>query len=476
LGTRSILARLLSVVICLCSAAAAPAGESWATYRGNPQRTGNTDGIAGPAGPKILWVYRARDHFIASPVPDGDRLFASGLGPFNVATFYCLAADAKAPKRVLWTKTTPSLKLPTVSSPAVTGGRLIFGDGMHQTDDAVLHCLGADRGAPLWQLPVLGKLVHLEGSPTVAGGRVYIGGGAAGVLCVDPDRVTLNGKEQSLTAVRKALDRKWKQLLARYEAEKKKDPDFAVPPREDDLPKPAPRRVWQRGRARWHVDAPVAVVGGRVLAASAYLDREKLGDRALYCLDARTGKEVWKTPLRLNPWGGPSVAGAVVVVGGSTIGYDPKALAGARGEVAALTLADGKVRWRKAVPGGIVSCVALADGAAVATATDGKVRAFELRGGLRRWVYDAGAPFFAPPAVAGGVVYAADLKGVVHAIGLKDGRGRWTLDLGSAAEVKAPGMVYAGPVVHGGRLYVATCNLEGPHAQQPTAVACIGPR
>src|SRR5919204_573107 len=87
-----------------------------------------------------------------------------------------------------------------VSSPGVAKGRLVFGDGMHQTDGATLHCLQADGGLPLWQLPVPGKLVHLEGSPTVAEGRVYIGGGAAGVLCADLNRVTLDGKEMDLPA------------------------------------------------------------------------------------------------------------------------------------------------------------------------------------------------------------------------------------------------------------------------------------
>jgi hypothetical protein len=40
--------------------------------------------------------------------------------------------------------------------------------------------------------------------------------------------------------------------------------------------------------------------------------------------------------------------------------------------------------------------------------------------------------------------------------------------------VQAPGMIYGGPVVHGGKVYVATCNLEGPLARQPTVVVCIG--
>jgi outer membrane protein assembly factor BamB len=450
------------------------AAEPWTTYRGNPERTGSPDGQAGPAAPKVLWVLPSKEHFIASPVPAGDRVYISGLGPFNVPTFYALALDPKGPQRALWAKTTPYLKLPTVSSPAVVDGRLVFGDGMHQTDGATLHCLAAEKGLPLWQLPVPGTLVHLEGSPTVSGGRAYLGGGNAGVLCVDVNRVTLDGKEMDLPTIQKILEKKWAELLAKYEEDKKKDPDFAVPPSEDQLPKPAPVKLWQQGADRWHVDAPVAVAGDRVLVASAYLDKEKLGDRSLYCLDARTGEVQWQAKLRLNPWGGPTVAGDLVVVGGSTIGYDPKSLKGAKGEVTAIDLKSGTVKWQKDVPGGVVSCVAVADGLAVATATDGKVRTFNLADGDRRTILDGKTPFFAPPAVAKGVAYVGDLAGVVTAVPLTGGAPKWTLDLGTAPEVKAPGMIYGGPAVQGGRLIVATANLEGPNAGKPTAVLCIG--
>jgi outer membrane protein assembly factor BamB len=447
--------------------------EPWATYRGNVGRTGCTDNQPGPTTPKVLWVHKSREHFIAAPVPHGKQLFVSSLGAFNVAHFSCLDTDPGAKTRILWSKSTPYLKLPTVSSPGLFRGRLVFGDGMHQTDGATLHCLQAD-GLPLWQLPVPGKLVHLEGSPTIADGKVYIGGGAAGVLCVDLDRITLEGKEMALAQVQKVIAQRWQQLQAKYQEELKKDKDFAVPPSEDQLPRAAPRRIWQQGDTRWHVDAPVAVVGERVLVGTAFLDKERVGDRALCCLEAKSGKVLWRTPLKMNPWGGPSVSGQLVVVGGSTIGYDPTALKGARGEVVALDLASGKVKWRKEVKGGVVSSVALAEGAAVATATDGKVRAWDLADGTPRWQHDAKAPFFAPPAVARGVVHVGDLRGVVHTLDLTSGASRWTLDLGKQAQVMAPGMIYAGPVLHEGRLYVATCNLAGANAGQPTAVVCIG--
>jgi outer membrane protein assembly factor BamB len=447
---------------------------AWATYRGNSQRTGNTDGKPGPTAPKLLWAMESKDHFIASPVPQGDHLYVSGLGGFNAAKFYALSTDPKAKERIRWTKTTPYVKQPTVSSPGLFGGRLVFGDGMHQTNGATLYCLQEKEGRPVWQLPLPGDLVHLEGSPTVVGGKAYVGGGSAGVLCVDVNRVSLEGKEMDLDAIQKILDQRWKVLLAKYEEDKRKDPETAFPPTADDLPRASPRRLWQQGQVKWHVDAPVAVAGDRVLAASAYLDQEKLGDRALYCMDAKNGTVRWRTPLKLNPWGGPSIQGELAVVSGSSIGYDTKAIKGAKGQVAAYDLAKGQEKWRKDVTGGVVSCAALVEGLAVVTATDGKVRAFDLETGERKWHYDGKAPFFAPPTVAGGVAYAGDLRGVVHAIDLKTGLVRWTFDLGKAEGVKAPGMIYGGPVVHGGRLYVATCNLEGAGAGQPTVVVCLG--
>src|SRR5437899_4553489 len=100
------LSRLLCV-LCVFVVNPSFAIEPWATYRGNPQRTGNTDGKPGPSSPKVLWVLKSADHYIASPVPAGDRLFVSGLGAFNVASFACLSTETKTPKRVVWSKSTP---------------------------------------------------------------------------------------------------------------------------------------------------------------------------------------------------------------------------------------------------------------------------------------------------------------------------------------------------------------------------------
>jgi len=470
-GVWSALGRLALTSTALLLGASAPGRAEWPTYQGNLARTGNLDGKAGPTTPRILWAHRANEQYVAPPVPGERALYASGLGAFNTAAFHALALDAD---RILWTRSTPFLKLPVVAAPAIAGGKLIFGDGMHQTDGAVLRCLEADTGLPLWQLAVDGRLVHLEGSPTVADGRVYVGGGGAGVFCVDAERVTLDGKDCDLAAVRSIRERRRAELQASYEAEKRKDPDFAVPPTEDALPKPAPRLVWNRGKEAWHVDAPVAVVGDRVLAASAFLDAEKVGERALFSLKAADGAVAWKVPLKINPLGAPAVLGKTVAVGCSTIRFDPKLIAVARGEVVAVNVDDGSVRWRKDVPGGVVGAPAAAGALVIFTATDGKVRAWDLDTGKVRWTFAGKAPFFAGPAIAGEVVYVADLKGVIRALGLADGKPRWALDLAADPAAGAIGKVYGPPVLHGGRLYVATCDLDEGASAHPSAVVCIG--
>jgi len=429
------------------------------------------------AAPKVLWALKSKEKFnyIASPVPHGDRLYVSGLGAFNTGHFACLATGPAAKKRTLWEKSTPLLKLPTVSSPGLFKDYLIFGDGMHQTNGAMLYCFDAVGGEPIWRHSVPGDLVHLEGSPTIVENRAYLGGGAAGVLCIEIDKAAIDGKTYDLATLQKqVLPKHWRDLEAKYLIEKKKDPDFATPPSEEKKWPAEPRRLWQEGKEKWHVDAPVAVVGDKVLAASAYLDKEQVGERALICLDAKAGKVQWKTPLKLNPWGGPAVIGATVVVAGGTISMDYNLLKGAKGFIAAFHLKDGSLKWTKDITGGVVSCAALSGNSAVITATDGKVRAFDIATGDRQWIYDAKMPLFAPVAIAKDVVYAGDLRGVVHAIDLKTGAESWKLDLGSHKDVQAPGMIYGGPVIHGGRIYIATCNLQGPYAGKDTVVVCIG--
>ncbi len=469
--------RLLGSLVILTLGVAAAAAADWPTNRGTGERTGNVDKKSGPVAGKVLWVYEGQEHYLASPVVAGDKLIVSGLGAFNTAAVHALSLDPAAASRVVWSKRAPYLKQPVVCAPAVVGDRMVFGDGMHQTDGGTLHCVKLN-GTPVWQLPVPGALVHLEGGPTIADGRVFIGGGNAGLICVDLKQVVVDGKEVSAAEIEAKNEKLWAEMVKKYEEDKKKDPDFAIPPSEDALIRPQPKKLWQAGNGQggqkqWHVDAAVGVAGDTVLAGSAFLEAEKQGDRALFAVGAADGKVKWRVELKHNPWGGPTVAGDLVVTGCSNVRFEPKDIPKARGEVVAVKLVDGSPVWKKDVPGGVLSPVTVVGEWALFTATDGKVRAWSVKDGSEKWTYDAGVGMFAGVAVAGTAVYAADLKGVVHAIGLAEGKRLWTVNLGSDPAVKAPGMVYASPVVHDGRLYVATSNLDAS-GKTKTVVVCIG--
>jgi len=460
-------------VCALLLAVAVPAEADWPTHRGSAQRTGCVDDQPGPKAPCIKWAHKAREDYVAAPLPEGSAVYVPTLGPFNTGLFQCLTAQNELP-RVHWAKIPPFIKRPVVCAPVSTEGLILFGDGMHQTDDAILYCLLASTGMPVWQYPVPGKLVHLEASPTVDKGRVYVGGGAAGVLCLDLKRVILDKQEMDLAASQALIEQKRKEMIDAAARDGNKGLGYNAGPNDDLLPKPAPKLIWQSGKDRLHVDSPVAVVGDSVLVASAFLDEEKIGKRALVCLRTSDGGVAWETPLELNPWAGATAAGNKVLVGCSNIRFDVDTIKNGKGEVVAVELATGKVAWRKSVPGGVLSTIAAKDGLAIFTATDGKVRAWKVDSGEEQWLYDAKRPFFAGPAVAAGVVYAADLNSVVHAIKLTDGQTQWTFDAANAAGAQLPGMVYGSPVVSRGRIYLTTCNIQGDHVGAPCMVACIG--
>ena len=459
-----------SSALCLCALLASVTGaQEWPGHRGGPARTGSVDGKPGPATPKILWSYASKEHFLAPTAVGADRLLVVAMGAFNSGSVRAFGALDGKP---VWNKSAPLVRLPTVGTPAVVGGMLYLGEGMHQTDGSSLHAMRAADGRSLWRLEVPGELVHIEASPSVVDGRVYVGAGSGGVLCADGARVTLEGKELPLAEAAAAVDAKWKVLVDAYEKDKKKDPDFAIPPNEATLPCPAPKLVWEKGKGAWHVDAPVLAVKDRVYVASAFLDKEQKGVRALFCLNAADGAELWKAPLALNAWGGATLAGDLLLVPCSSIRYDAKELPDAKGEIVAIKAADGGVAWRRPTSGAVLATLAAVGDLAIACDTSGQVTAMDVKTGQPKWTSKTGHPYFAGAAAAGDVVYTADIEGVLHALGLADGKKRWSLDV--AAELKAPGMVYGGPALHGGRIYLATANLEGKAAGGATAVVCIG--
>jgi outer membrane protein assembly factor BamB len=469
----------------------------WLQSRGGPMRTG-TQEMKAPMikAPKVRWAFKSQEHFVAAPVPGGNLMIVSGLGAFNTAGIHAVAMDDIKPGKgaganaaviragsPVWSKSSPFIKLPTVSAPAIYDNMVIMGDGMHTTDGGALYSFDLKTGRALWRYDVDGKLVHMEGSPVVdptypGGTAVFIGAGDGGVIAVEANKVTLDGKQMTVAELRPIMEQKWGELMAKYEEKKKTDPDFAVPPDDSMLPKAVPVKLWQKGEKKWHVDAPLALTPERIIVCSAYLDDEKEGDRAVICLDRKTGEIMWERPVDMNPWAGASVDGDTVVVGCSSVRFDKNTINGAKGALVGIDISRGTIKYVRPMPGGILSSVAIRDGVAFFTVTDGTVRAVNVLNGRPKWTYKAKNPFFAGPAVAGGldnggVVYAADLGGELYALSFEDGRLLWSHNVGTDPIVSAPGMVFGSPMVRGQEIFLATCNLQGEHADQPCAVVAV---
>ena len=449
--------------------------DLWSTYAANLART-SSDGGSGPKQPKILWTFKSTESFIAAPTLGRNQFFATSLGPFNVPTLRCLAIGSGGEVREQWVRSAPLLRRPIAGAPLIvkaSSDLLVFGDGFHTDESSSLRCLRASDGLPLWELPLQGSFVHVEGMPTVDGGRIYVGSGNGGVLCIDPQRILTDGGEQDLPAVVAAQERLRQQMITEFAAARGKTPQFALPPDDSQLPLGPPKRVWQQGEGRWHVDAPVAVAAGRILAASSSIENDTVGERALVCLAAEDGAIGWKTPLALNPWAAPTL-GPHVFVGCSSIRFDQQAIDGAQGELLAVEFDSGKVKWQKRVPGGVLASPATRLGVLVFSATDGKVRAWDAFSGEEKWCYDAKRPFFAGVALTHETAYAVDLAGNVHALRLTDGKPEWIFDLAAESNREVTGQVYGTPILCCGRLYFSTCSLGRTRRAGSNALVCIG--
>jgi outer membrane protein assembly factor BamB len=117
--------------------------------------------------------------------------------------------------------------------------------------------------------------------------------------------------------------------------------------------------------------------------------------------------------------------------------------------------ATPKLLWSYDVGGPIASSAAIAGGVVYVGGGDGDLVALDLASGKLRWKYATGNLIGeSSPAVAGEAVYIGDLGGIVHAVGIRDGKPLWTFKTGG--EIKASPVVADGVVLIGSydtRLY-----------------------
>ena len=168
--------------------AAEAALVDWPHFQGSELRRGwINDGVGDPVSGGINWSFRDGNAqlFIASPAVVGNRIYIPSvtIGAFGglSGAIYCLDADTGA---MVW-KGGPSDYRGSFSSAVVEGDRLVVGEGLHATRDARAVCMDiSDENNPkvIWMYQVNS---HIEGTPSIDQGRVFINAGDDGVYGLD---------------------------------------------------------------------------------------------------------------------------------------------------------------------------------------------------------------------------------------------------------------------------------------------------
>jgi outer membrane protein assembly factor BamB len=250
------------------------------------------------------------------------------------------------------------------SSPTIFDGRVLFGSG-----DGALYAVESGTGRQLWKLQTGGRV---RSTPAVDGGLVFVGSFDGSLYAVD----LLSG-----------------QLKWRYDTEGRglNSGDFGYDRKSiQSSPAVVEGTVYfgardgflyavnaADGQLRWRFDQQIswvnsspAVADGRVYAGSS-------DGRFIQCVDARTGKEVWRLKTESLVWSSPALAGQTLYVGDWA------------GNLYALNRSTGAEMWRYRAQKRVLSSPLVADGRLYFGSDDGAVYAINSGGGaaLKRAVF-----------------------------------------------------------------------------------------
>jgi len=302
-------------------------------------------------------------------------------------------------------------KVFVVSAVAPDGGLGFDGERLSKLDFK-LFCVSRETGKILWEKTAISATPHqgthstngfASASPCTNGTHVYAHFGSRGLYCY-----TMDGELV------------WKR---------------------DDFGKMDTRNAFGEGSSPTLVDNMILVPW----------DHE--GPSALYALDQKTGKTIWKTKRDDEPtnWCTPFVVehdgGKQVIINGQTFirGYDLK---------------NGKELWRIAgkAQRPVTSAVAIDDLVIVASGFRGSYGgAFRLsgRGDLKgtknvAWSWDENTPDLASPVLTGDLLYMHKAKSAsLSCIDPRTGKAHYT-----ATRIPGLSTLYASPVAANGHIYI----------------------
>jgi outer membrane protein assembly factor BamB len=358
---------------------------------------------------QVIWTFEPpeRGAIVSSPLVTTDRIYVGIIhdaGFLPIGAVYCLD---RATGKPCWKFDDEGAMQQMASSPCLTDGRLYIGEGMHQNHRCKLYCLDAVTSHKLWEFAVDS---HIESSPCVALGKVFVGAGDEGLVCLDAVR----GSE-----------------------------------------------CW-RFPGPYHVDSSPTVQDGCVFFGSGVSRTHKV--TKIFCLDANTGNPRWQQAVPLPVWGAPTVAGSDLLIGlGNgrllTPPVPPEMPAGA---LWCVDKATGAERWRYSECDAVFVRPAVDAQHVFFASRDGHGYCLDRHTGRLCWRVELGSPDVASPALCEGRVYCVASGGRVSCLAADSGAECWTFEL--AAHTGTRPQIFSSPTVladpaSGGRhhwIYVGT--------------------
>lgn len=395
--------------------------ENYPMFRGGPQRLGFAPGSPEPTEGGVNWVFDQDNIAIFStPTVAGKRVYFSTADrgfAYNRGSVYCLDAETGS---LVWKATPPGMRA-AVSAPVVSGKYLIVGEGFHETQDANIFCLDlTQRGKVLWRQRTRN---HVETTACIANGRVYIGAGDDGYYCIELE------------------------------------PDAAG----------RPRVVWHApGQLFKDSETCPVVHDGKVFVGLG------VEGNAVVCLDASSGRQIWRTPTPYPVFSPPTIYSNLVITATGngdygTTGEQWAARAvqrvrrrggsaqealeawrrnGPAGEVWCLDASTGEVAWKFRARDQIMGTIAADRGRLYFGSRDGFAYCLSLDGReIARW--NAREPILACPAVGPETAYFVTEPGRLLALDRQSFTPIWEVPLGSDR-------CMGSPTIANGRVYVGT--------------------
>lgn len=488
-------------------------GAPWSAFRGGPGRTGAVAGAKGPqTQPRVLWKLAgdplggATAAVDSSPAVVGNRLYF-GVGNNSIlsgskGSVACVDADTGA-LAWRWTgaKELPSPLKAIFSSPAVwveppgkgappAARYLVIGEGYHDDREGRLICLDLEpvRKSKGKEPPKLHWFLqatdHVESTPCIHDGKVFVGTGDDGYWCVElatgkvlwhvegtSDRYELLGPKAAgmaglvgkTVAVTGAIKRgghgaKGKDDPGTMTIDVKEFREAAAPP----VPlmesgRTLDRTVW--GKVAKDDKGPYLAIeftnpdseSSPVAVEQRVLFGSGVGGQRVNCVDAATGALVWKVPVPYPAFGAPTVAGDRVLIGvgkGDFVHSAPDPV----GLILCLSLQDGAKRWETKIADTILGAITVQDGRAYACARDGNIYAVDLEKGTILSKFATGSPLVSSPVVTADAIYAGNDGGRLFCFDRKTGAMRFTTPV-------SPGSpIVSSPAVSSGKLFMGTRN------------------